>query len=84
MGYSCIVAGIKDEAETGLRNKVDIFEWVDVGDILNLIAFFKKNGVKEAVFAGKVDHRKIFNKEKFNGASWRLWHKAKTEVLLQS
>ena len=72
MGYSCVVAGIKDEAETDLRNKVDIFKWVDVGDILNLIAFFKKNGVKEAVFAGKVDHRKIFNKEKFNEASWRL------------
>ncbi len=69
MGYSCIVAGIKKEAETDLKNLVDIFEWVDVGDILNLISFFKKNGVKEVVFAGKVDHRKIFNKEEFNKIS---------------
>jgi len=77
MGYSCVVAGIKEEAETGLREKVDIFEWVDVGDILNLISFFKKNGVKEAVFAGKVDHRKIFNKEKFNEASRSLLAQSK-------
>ncbi len=77
MGYSCVVAGIKEEAETGLRNKVDIFEWVDVGDILSLISFFKKNGVKRAVFAGKVDHRKIFNKEKFNQDSKRLLAQSK-------
>jgi DUF1009 family protein len=74
MGYSCVVAGIKEEAETGLRNKVDIFEWVDVGDILS---FFKKNGVKEAVFAGKIDHRKIFDKEKFNEDSRRLLAQSK-------
>jgi DUF1009 family protein len=74
MGYSCVVAGIKEEAETGLRNKVDIFEWVDVGDILS---FFKKNGVKEAVFAGKIDHRKIFDKEKFNKDSRRLLAQSK-------
>jgi DUF1009 family protein len=72
MGYSCAVAGIKEEAETGLRDRVDIFEWVDVGDVLNLVSFFKKNGVKEAVFAGKVDHRKIFKDDKFNQASRRL------------
>ena len=72
MGYSCIVAGIKKEAETGLRDKVDIFEWVDVGDILNLVSFLKRNGVKEAVFAGKVDHRKVFNKEEFNEVSRSL------------
>jgi len=72
MGYSCIVAGIKQEADTDLRNKVDIFEWVDVGDILNLISFFKRNGVKEALFAGKVDHRKIFTKEKFDEDSQSL------------
>lgn len=77
MGYSCIVAGIKQEAETDLRNQVDIFEWVDVGDILNLVYFFKKNGVKEAVFAGKVDHRKIFKKEKFDKTSRRLLAQSK-------
>jgi DUF1009 family protein len=72
MGYSCVVAGIKEEAETGLRDGVDIFEWVDVGDVLHLVSFFKKNEVKEAVFAGKVDHRKIFKEGKFNQASRRL------------
>jgi DUF1009 family protein len=45
-----------------------------VGDILS---FFKKNGVKEAVFAGKIDHRKIFDKEKFNEDSRRLLAQSK-------
>jgi DUF1009 family protein len=72
MGYSCVVAGIKQEAKTDLRDQVDIFEWVDVGNILNLVSFFKKNGVKEAVFAGKVNHRKIYKKEKFDETSLRL------------
>ncbi len=29
------------------------------------------------MFAGKVDHRKIFNKEKLNEASWRLLAQSK-------
>ncbi len=36
-----------------------------------------RGGIKEAVFAGKVDHRKIFNKEKLNEASWHLLAQSK-------
>ncbi|MGB2763871.1 MAG: UDP-2,3-diacylglucosamine diphosphatase LpxI [Candidatus Aminicenantaceae bacterium] len=72
MGCFCAVAGIRGEAETGIKEKADIFEWFDVGGILNLISFFKKTGVKEAVIAGSVDRRNIFNKEIFNEASLGL------------
>ena len=72
LGYSCVVAGIKGEAEASLKDKVGVFEWIDVGEIMNLVSFFKKNGVKEAVFAGKIDPRIIFKREKFNETSHRI------------
>lgn len=77
MGCPCVVAGIKGEAEMSLRDKVDIFEWINAGEILNLISFFKKNGVKEALFAGKVDPRIIFKKEKFNDTALQLLAQSK-------
>ena len=55
MGRSAVVAGINGEAEIRLEENADIFEWIEVGSIQSLITFFKKNAVKEAVFAGKVN-----------------------------
>ncbi len=63
MGQMCVVAGIKGEAENILREKVDDFQWFDIHEIGNLIAFFKNNQVSEAVFAGKIDHRIIYKNE---------------------
>ena len=72
-GYFSVVAGIKGEAKAGLQDKADEFEWIEVDDILKLISYFKKNEVNEAIFAGKVDPRIIYNKEKFsNSSSWLL------------
>jgi len=65
-GYTCVVAGIKEEAEAGLRDKADEFDWIERGDISKVISFFKKHGVREALLAGKVDHRRIFQKEKLD------------------
>ncbi len=67
-GYFSVVAGIKEEAEAGLQEEADEFEWIDVNDVLKLISYFKKNRVNEAIFAGKVDPRVIYNKEKFNSS----------------
>jgi len=71
-GYRCIIAGIKGEAETSLQEKAEVFEWFDVDEISNLIFFFKNSGVREAVFAGKVDHRIIYKKEKLGYNSMRI------------
>lgn len=72
LGYACVVAGIRGEAEPGLEKKVQLFEWVDVGDVVGLVSFFKRVGVDEAVFAGRIDRRIIFKKEKYNETSFRL------------
>lgn len=77
LGYSPVVAGIDGEAETTLKERVDIFEWIDMGNILSLISFFRKNDIKEAVFAGKVDPRNIYRKEKFDEASLKVLARSK-------
>lgn len=64
LGYSCVVAGIRGGAESSLREKVSIFRWFDVSEITEVAAFFRKNGVKDAVFSGKIDHRMIYLDEK--------------------
>jgi DUF1009 family protein len=63
MGNTCVVAGIKGEAENILEEKAENFAWFGVHEIGNIIAFFKKNQVSEAVFAGKIDHRNIYENE---------------------
>jgi hypothetical protein len=66
MGDDCVVAGIKGEAENTLVERVENFAWFDVHEIGNLIAFFKKNQVSEAIFAGKIDHRIIYKSEELS------------------
>lgn len=66
MGDACVVAGIKGEAENILAERAENFEWFDVHEISHLIAFFKKNHVSEAVFAGKIDHRIIYKSEELS------------------
>ncbi len=60
LGFSCVVAGIKGEAEINLGERVSLLEWFDIHEIEDVVTFFRKNGVREAVFAGKIDHRIIY------------------------
>jgi DUF1009 family protein len=62
-GLICTVACIKGEADDSLPGIVDDYEWFEAHEIGNVIAFFKKNQVSEAVFAGKIDHRIIYKSE---------------------
>ncbi|MCK4557335.1 MAG: UDP-2,3-diacylglucosamine diphosphatase LpxI, partial [Candidatus Aminicenantes bacterium] len=71
-GLSPVVAGIIGEAGISLKDKTDVFEWIEVGNILSLISFFKKNDVKEAVFAGKVNPGAVYRKEKLDEASKKI------------
>jgi DUF1009 family protein len=32
-GFSCVVAGVEGEAESGLESRADIFQWIKPGDV---------------------------------------------------
>ncbi|MFC2156931.1 LpxI family protein [Acidobacteriota bacterium] len=65
-GYRCIVAGIKGEAHGSLEDMADEFSLFDSKQIGDLIAFFHSYGVTQSFFAGKIDHRRIFQKKSFD------------------
>jgi len=59
-GRRCVVAGIVGAAGKGLEAYADEMGWFQVHEVREVIAFFKKNGVEEAVFAGKIPPAVIF------------------------
>jgi DUF1009 family protein len=65
-GFRCAVVGLKEETDPGLEDKAEQFDWVEGGDILRIISFFKKNRIHEVLMAGKVDQRRIIEKDKLN------------------
>lgn len=62
-GEACVVAGIKGEAENIIAESAENFAWFGIHEINNLITYFKKYRVSEAVFAGKIEHRIIYKNE---------------------
>lgn len=53
-GYSVHAVGLEPLAEKALAEVVDDIRWVNVGRLGEVIDYFKKAGVTEAVMAGKV------------------------------
>jgi hypothetical protein len=76
-GFACAVVGLKEETDPGLEDKAEVFDWVEGGDISEMISFFKKNRIQEVLMAGKVDQRRIFEKEKFNQSLLTLLRRMK-------
>ncbi len=65
-GYRCIAAGIEGQAASKLQNVSDVFAWFDISNVLDVVPFFKKNGVTKAVFAGKINHLLIIKPKKLS------------------
>jgi DUF1009 family protein len=63
-GYTCVVAAIKNEAESSAVENADRLEWFGLDGLLSLIAYFKKNDVRNLVFAGKISSLNIYKKKK--------------------
>jgi len=71
-GFSCVVAGIKGEADPRLKKEADILEWYKPGEAAKVISFFKKHRVRKVMMAGKVRGSSIFRKGNFDSVSARL------------
>jgi DUF1009 family protein len=80
-GYSCVVAAIKRAAENTLQDRTKLLEWFDVDEIMRVVSFFKKHGVRKAVFAGKVDQRIIFQEKNLAQESFALKNKTPSSLL---
>lgn len=53
-GYNIVAVAIESLADESLSTLVNEIKWLNVGKLGEMIKFFKKSGIKEAVMAGKV------------------------------
>lgn len=60
-GYFCVVAGIRDLTPIKLEACADIFAWFKLSQVLKILPFFKKHGIKEIVLCGKINPLFVFN-----------------------
>jgi len=60
-GVSLAVVAIREETDPKINDAVENVEWVGIGQLGKMIAFFKKNGVVKAMMAGQVKHVQIFS-----------------------
>jgi DUF1009 family protein len=50
------------ETDPGLETLVEAIRWVKIGQLKQLIAFFKKNAVRDAVLVGAITKTKMFSR----------------------
>lgn len=60
-GVSLAVVAIKEETDPKMNDAADNVEWVGLGQLGKMIAFFKKHGVEKAMMAGQVKHVQLFS-----------------------
>jgi DUF1009 family protein len=67
-GYRVAAVGFKEETDPRLQARVDAFEFISVGQLGRLLAYFKAHGVKRAVMQGQIRHKLIYSSIK---PDWR-------------
>ncbi len=63
---SIYAAAFAGQTDPSLENYVDRIKWVGLGQLNKLIDFFTANGVKKAVFIGRVAHKVVFSNLKLD------------------
>lgn len=56
-----VVAAFENETNPALSERVDAIRWMRVGQLGKLIAHFKEHGVQEAIMAGQIAPRNLFD-----------------------
>ena len=59
-GYRVVCCGIEKESDPGLEKLVDAYREIKLGQLKTLRDFFKKEGVSEAIMAGKIEKVRLF------------------------
>lgn len=56
-----VVAAFENETDPALAEEVDEIEWMRVGQLGRLLAFFEKRGVRDVVMAGQIAPKNLFD-----------------------
>ena len=62
-GTFCVVAGVEGEASARLARTASVFRWINIGNPVGAVSFFRENGVDGVLLLGKVRHTSITGAE---------------------
>jgi len=79
-GYTCVVAAIEGHAKRSALEEVEQIQWFSVGDIQELVLYFKTNGVSKVIFAGKIDPRVLYDKTRFDISALHILNSGKDKT----
>ncbi len=77
MGYSPPVVGITGDADPALADSMGKLQWFNLNQVEDIISFFKQNNIDEVLFAGKIDHRRIYKKQGFDAVLFDIFSQSK-------
>ena len=66
-GYSCAVAGIRGEAADFLSGSIQPVRMFNITQIGDIVEYFKQQNIHEVIFAGKIEHRKMYSQKEALG-----------------
>ncbi len=75
LGLKVYAAAHRGETEETLVSHVDRLQWVRLGQLGRIIAFFKEEGVEKAVFIGSITKTNIFRDVRPDLKGLGLWNK---------
>jgi len=71
-GKELVVAAFDGETEPGVASRGRPTQWLRVGQLGALVSFFKRQGVKEAIFAGQITPKRLYDLRPDLKALWIL------------
>ena len=78
-GYTCVVAAIREEADSRIEAEVSDLGWFEVAKAGAIVTYFKSRQVEHAVFAGKIDPRVVFRKKNLGSLLYGLMEKVQNK-----
>ena len=60
LGRRTVVCAIQGETDPSIDSFADAFEWIRLGQLGRILKFFKHEGVREAIMAGKITKTNVF------------------------
>ncbi len=79
LGYSCVTAAIRGEADPDIFPESQHLFWFHITEIAEIIGYFQNQDIQEAVFAGKIDPRALFQKRKFSSVVLKVLERARDQ-----
>jgi DUF1009 family protein len=61
-GFKVLAVAVKADTTARLKPLVDKIIWVNVGEFKKMVNFFKTEGINQAVMAGQISPRRLFDK----------------------